>query len=164
MFRPSTNLPLPPSLPHSLPPSIPPFPPLSPLPLSYPLFPTLSLPQPERGWEVDLQDLESKIDKDTAAFIVTNPSNPCGSVFSRKHLQDIVELAERRRLPIIADEIYAGMVSSHSRDLIGHLRLTIKSKKKMSHTYRCLRVTSFTQLLRCPRTSLCCPVVGSART
>ena len=109
---------------------------------------------------MDLQDLESKIDKDTAAFIVTNPSNPCGSVFSRKHIQDIVDLAERHRLPIIADEIYAGMVSSNSRDLIGHLRLTIK----MSHTYRCLRVTSFTLLPRCPRTSLCCPAVGLART
>ena len=66
--------------------------------------------------------MRKKIDKDTAAIIVTNPSNPCGSVFSRKHLQDIIDLAERHQLPIIADEIYAGMVSPHSKDLIGRLR------------------------------------------
>lgn len=71
--------------------------------------------------------MRNKIDKDTAAIIVTNPSNPCGSVFSRKHLQDIVDLAEWHQLPIIADEIYAGMVSpGHSRDLIGCLRSTIR--------------------------------------
>lgn len=68
-------------------------------------------PQPEKGWEIDLEDLERQIDDKTATFILTNPSNPCGSVFSRQHLQDIVALAERHQLPIIADEIYAGMVS-----------------------------------------------------
>ena len=67
--------------------------------------------QPERGWEIDLVDLERQIDDKTATFIVNNPSNPCGSVFSRQHLQDIVALAERRQLPIVADEIYSGMVS-----------------------------------------------------
>ena len=144
----------PPSHPSSLPSSYPP----SCLPSFPPACPPPSLPQPERAWEVDLQDMESKIDKDTAAIIVTNPSNPCGSVFSRKHLQDIIALAERHQLPIIADEIYAGMVSPHLRDLIGRLRLT------MSHTCRCLMVMSFTRLPRCPRRSLYCHVVGSART
>jgi tyrosine aminotransferase len=64
---------------------------------------------PDRLWEVDLEDLESKIDSQTAAIIVNNPSNPCGSSYSRQHLCDILAVAERHRLPIIADETYAWM-------------------------------------------------------
>ena len=67
--------------------------------------------QPERGWELDLEDLASKIDDNTAAFFLNNPSNPCGCVYSRKHLLDILALCERYKLPIISDEIYDGMVS-----------------------------------------------------
>ena len=66
--------------------------------------------QPERGWEVDLNDLESKIDNNTSAFFLNNPSNPCGSVYSRQHLLDILAVAERYKLPIISDEVYDGMV------------------------------------------------------
>eukprot|EP00760_Papus_ankaliazontas_P002773 PhM_4_TR11261/c3_g1_i1/m.12228/K00815/TAT; tyrosine aminotransferase len=64
---------------------------------------------PEKDWEIDLDDLESKIDVRTRAILLCNPSNPCGSVFSRKHLQDIVALADKHRVPIISDEIYANM-------------------------------------------------------
>eukprot|EP00760_Papus_ankaliazontas_P002775 PhM_4_TR11261/c3_g1_i3/m.12237/K00815/TAT; tyrosine aminotransferase len=64
---------------------------------------------PEKDWEIDLADLESKITSKTRAILINNPSNPCGSVFSRKHLQDIVALADKHRVPIIADEIYANM-------------------------------------------------------
>ena len=67
--------------------------------------------QPEQSWEVDLGDLESKIDANTAALVLNNPSNPCGSSYSRQHLTDILAVAERHRLPIIADETYAWMVS-----------------------------------------------------
>ncbi|KAJ6220950.1 hypothetical protein RDWZM_006762 [Blomia tropicalis] len=65
---------------------------------------------PENGWQIDLKHLESQIDDNTAAIIYNNPSNPCGSVFSRKHIIDFLEIAERNRLPVIADEIYEDLV------------------------------------------------------
>lgn len=65
---------------------------------------------PERDWEVDLDDLEAQIDESTAAIIINNPSNPCGSVFSRDHILDILNIAARYYVPIIADEIYEHMV------------------------------------------------------
>ena len=68
--------------------------------------------QPEHDWEVDLEHMESLIDSKTSAIIVNNPSNPCGSVYSKQHLIDICKVAERNRLPIIADEIYAYSVFS----------------------------------------------------
>ncbi|CAI5668269.1 unnamed protein product [Oreochromis niloticus] len=46
---------------------------------------------PEKSWEVDLQHMESLIDERTSCLIVTNPSNPCGSVFNKKHLQEILK-------------------------------------------------------------------------
>ncbi|XP_047366850.1 tyrosine aminotransferase [Vespa velutina] len=65
---------------------------------------------PERSWEIDLDDLETKIDESTAAIVINNPSNPCGSVFSRNHILDILNIAARYYVPIIADEIYEHMV------------------------------------------------------
>ncbi|KAF4526292.1 hypothetical protein B566_EDAN013653 [Ephemera danica] len=67
---------------------------------------------PERQWQVDISQLESVVDSNTAAIVVNNPSNPCGSVYSREHLADIVTVAERARVPIIADEIYEHFVFS----------------------------------------------------
>jgi aspartate/methionine/tyrosine aminotransferase len=34
--------------------------------------------------------MESLVDENTAAIIITNPSNPCGSVFSAAHIQEIL--------------------------------------------------------------------------
>lgn len=68
--------------------------------------------QPNEQWKVDLDDLESQIDDDTAAIVVINPSNPCGSVYDRDHLCDILDIASRNKVPIIADEIYEHFVFS----------------------------------------------------
>ncbi|KAF8286332.1 tyrosine aminotransferase [Trypanosoma cruzi] len=66
--------------------------------------------RPENDWEADLDEIRRLKDDKTKLLIVTNPSNPCGSNFSRKHVEDIVRLAEELRLPLFSDEIYAGMV------------------------------------------------------
>jgi tyrosine aminotransferase len=60
----------------------------------------------ERNWEVDLQHLESLINERTRLIIVINPSNPCGSVYSREHLHEIAQVAKRHRLPLLSDEVY----------------------------------------------------------
>lgn len=65
---------------------------------------------PENNWEINLFDLEKKIDYNTAAIVVNNPSNPCGSVYSASHLKNILKIARKHRVPIIADEIYEQLV------------------------------------------------------
>ena len=86
---------------------------------------TFPLNQAERSWECDLTHMESLIDSQTAAIIVNNPSNPCGSVYSAEHLRAILAVAERHKVPIIADEIYADFVSvSHTcRVYVWHILL-----------------------------------------
>lgn len=64
----------------------------------------------ERNFEIDLNHLESQIDEDTVAIVYCNPSNPCGSLFRREHIQSLLLIAEKYRLPVIADEIYEYMV------------------------------------------------------
>lgn len=61
---------------------------------------------PHDAWNVDISHLESLIDSDTRAILLNTPGNPCGNVFSREHILDILELANRHKLPIISDEVY----------------------------------------------------------
>ncbi|XP_075925718.1 tyrosine aminotransferase isoform X2 [Petromyzon marinus] len=75
---------------------------------------------PDQCWEIDLEHMESLVDARTACVVVNNPSNPCGSVFNREHILDILAVAEKNRVPILADEIYGDMI----RD--GLLRLSQK--------------------------------------
>lgn len=65
---------------------------------------------PERSWEVDIDHLESLVDDRTRAIVVNNPSNPCGSVYTKKHLEAILEAAEKYMIPVIADEVYENVV------------------------------------------------------
>ncbi|WWC64177.1 tyrosine aminotransferase [Kwoniella dejecticola CBS 10117] len=66
----------------------------------------------EKDWEVDLDMLDDLCDDETRAILVNNPSNPCGSNYSREALKDILALAEKHKVPIIADEIYGHMTWS----------------------------------------------------
>lgn len=85
----------------------------------FPLYSTLCRPHGiedraynlnmKKGAIIDLLHMESLIDERTRAIIINNPSNPTGAVFSRRHLQDILAIANRHRVPIIADEIYGDL-------------------------------------------------------
>lgn len=70
---------------------------------------------PGKSWEVDLKHMESQMDENTAAVIVNSPSNPCGSVYSRRHIEEILEVLERNRIPMIADDIYEHFVFSENK-------------------------------------------------
>ncbi|KAN0023224.1 hypothetical protein ACTFIU_011391 [Dictyostelium citrinum] len=63
----------------------------------------------KEDFKVDLEHLKSLIDDKTKAILVNNPSNPCGIVYSKQHLLDIIEVARHYCLPIIADEIYCDL-------------------------------------------------------
>ncbi|OCF31343.1 tyrosine aminotransferase [Kwoniella heveanensis CBS 569] len=63
----------------------------------------------EQNWEVDLDMLNNLCDEDTRAILLTNPSNPVGSNYSREALEAILAIAEKHKVPIIADEIYGHM-------------------------------------------------------
>jgi aspartate/methionine/tyrosine aminotransferase len=64
----------------------------------------------EENFQVDLQRLENAITDRTRAIIVNSPRNPTGAVFSEETLQVIGDIAIKRDLLIIADEVYQAYV------------------------------------------------------
>ncbi len=58
------------------------------------------------GWQPDIDDIKSKITKRTRGIIVINPNNPTGALYSKKVIQEIINVAGEHNLPIISDEIY----------------------------------------------------------
>jgi alanine-synthesizing transaminase len=58
------------------------------------------------GWMPDIDDIRSKITKNTKGIVVINPNNPTGALYSDELLLQIVELARKHGLIIFADEVY----------------------------------------------------------
>ncbi len=66
----------------------------------------------ETGWKVDLDKLESLIDSETKMIILNNPNNPTSKTIDDKTLDGIVEIANRRGITILSDEVY-GAIAFH---------------------------------------------------
>ena len=61
-------------------------------------------------WHLDLDKLFAACDKNTRAIFINSPSNPTGWVCPREQQQAILDFARKRRLWVIADEVYNRIV------------------------------------------------------
>jgi cystathionine beta-lyase len=72
---------------------------------------TVSPLQPrETHWEIDWDDLESKIRPETSVLLLCNPHNPVGKVFRREELERLGELACRHDFVVCSDEIHCDLI------------------------------------------------------
>lgn len=60
----------------------------------------------QANWFPDVNDIKSKITKNTKAILLINPNNPTGAVYSKELLLEIIEVARQHNLVIFSDEIY----------------------------------------------------------
>ncbi|UYG17223.1 pyridoxal phosphate-dependent aminotransferase [Brachybacterium huguangmaarense] len=60
----------------------------------------------EQHWWPDVSDIADKVTERTKAIVVINPNNPTGAVYPEHVLREIVEVARKHGLLILADEIY----------------------------------------------------------
>jgi aspartate aminotransferase len=61
----------------------------------------------ENDWEIPpVEEIEKYVTEKTRAIMICNPNNPTGKVYSRDELKKIVDLAMKRDLFILADEVY----------------------------------------------------------
>ncbi|KAK6134592.1 hypothetical protein DH2020_031651 [Rehmannia glutinosa] len=56
--------------------------------------------------EISLSILARPGDSNTVAMVIINPGNPCGNVYTYRHLNEIAETAKRLGIVVIADEVY----------------------------------------------------------
>ena len=59
-----------------------------------------------RGWQLDIEDIARAITPRTRAIVINSPANPTGWTATREELVEILALARKHGLWIIADEIY----------------------------------------------------------
>ncbi len=60
----------------------------------------------EDDWNLDIADIEKRINDKTRAIVVINPNNPTGAVYPKETLLEIIELARKYDLVLFSDEIY----------------------------------------------------------
>ena len=61
---------------------------------------------PEKQYEPNFKDLESKINKNTKGIIINSPSNPTGGVWSNDAVIQTLEIAKKYDLWVFSDECY----------------------------------------------------------
>jgi alanine-synthesizing transaminase len=61
---------------------------------------------PARGWQPDVERLSALITPATRAIVVIDPNNPTGAVYPPSTRRQLLAVAERHGLPILADEVY----------------------------------------------------------
>lgn len=65
---------------------------------------------PDGHYTIDLDLMERTITDRTRVFVLCNPHNPVGRVFTRQELQGMAEICLRRNLVICSDEIHCDFI------------------------------------------------------
>lgn len=74
----------------------------------------------ETGWKIDLDKLESLIDKDTKMIILNNPNNPTSKVMDSQTLDGVVELANKKGVTILSDEVYGAIAFNKTKSILDY--------------------------------------------
>jgi cystathionine beta-lyase len=68
------------------------------------------LQEKQNRWGFDFDRLESAITPDTRLFLLCNPHNPVGRVFTREELNALATICEKYNMIICSDEIHCGLL------------------------------------------------------
>lgn len=71
---------------------------------------TVDHPNRDHAYQIDFEAIKSAITPRTRLFILCNPHNPTGRVFTRKELLTLADICLNRNLIICADEIHCDLV------------------------------------------------------
>lgn len=83
---------------------------------------------------MDLDNLQSQIDKDTKAIILCSPANPAGRVWTKDELIALGDVCLRNNLIIISDEIHSDLILKGHK----HIPLASISKELADITVTCM--------------------------
>ncbi len=60
----------------------------------------------EKGWQIDFEELDKRVNERTKAIVVINPNNPTGANYNEESIRNILKFARKHNLVVFADEIY----------------------------------------------------------
>lgn len=93
----------------------------------------------ENKFKITADELEKAITDKTKAFILNNPNNPTGAVYTRKEINALAAVVEKHNIYVISDEIYEKLNYEHRHysiaaysDILKELTIVING---MSKTY-----------------------------
>ena len=63
----------------------------------------------ENNWLLDINELDYKVNRNTKILCINNPNNPTGSVIPEYMMKEIIDIAKKNNVWILADEVYRGL-------------------------------------------------------
>lgn len=79
--------------------------------------------QAENGFHLpDKKEIEKKITKKTKAFLISSPSNPTGTVYTKEELEVLAEICREHNLFLLSDEVYREFVYEGKVISVFHLK------------------------------------------
>ncbi|MFT7003741.1 MAG: cystathionine beta-lyase [Sulfurimonas sp.] len=76
------------------------------------------LKQNEQGKYVfDIEDLKSKIDKNTKLLLLCSPHNPVGRVWQKEELEEILKVCLEHNIVVFSDEIHSDLVYAPNKHI-----------------------------------------------
>lgn len=76
-----------------------------------------SLTKEEDNFKLKVKAIADKISRRTKVIIINSPNNPTGAVYDSRDLKTIAELAVRKKIFIISDEVYEKLVYGKTRHI-----------------------------------------------
>ena len=64
----------------------------------------------ENGYQLDLDEIRSKVSDKTRAIVIVTPNNPTGGVLEQGVLEELAALAQEKDLLVISDEVYERLI------------------------------------------------------
>ena len=71
----------------------------------------------ETGFQIDLDATKKAISKRTRCLILNTPSNPTGTVFKRKFLEELADLVVENDLIVLSDEAYEKLIYNDAKHI-----------------------------------------------
>lgn len=95
--------------------------------------------KPENNFKITAEELEKAITPKTKAFILNNPNNPTGAVYTGKDINELAAVIEKHEIYVVSDEIYEKLNYEHIHRSIAAYSDVLKDRtivvNGMSKTY-----------------------------
>lgn len=81
-------------------------------------------------YEMDFEAMEAAVTPKTKLFLLCNPQNPVGRVYSREELEQLLDFCERHDLIICSDEIHCDLVLDADKEHVTITALGERARKR----------------------------------